>query len=76
MDRRVKALVLWLLAGWLMTIAALVVGMVELNARTEHKFCTIVASVDDQYKKTPPATAAGRETAANWARLRSALGCP
>jgi len=46
------------------------------SAVNQRKFCTVVGTMDDSYRETPPTTEAGRNLAASIADLRRQLGCP
>jgi hypothetical protein len=68
---------------WLVMVLSVTLGFASnifvtatLNARTERKFCAVVATVDDGYRKKPPTTDPGREQARIYANLRGQLGCP
>lgn len=50
----------------------------EQQARraSEQAWCSIIVTMDDRYRQTPPTTAAGRNMAAGIANLRTTLRCP
>lgn len=47
-----------------------------VQRQSERKWCSVVSTLDDAYRETPPATAPGRNLAASIADLRRELGCP
>lgn len=59
-----------------MAAGSSILASVILTTRSERKFCAVVISVDDGYRRTPPVTDPGRTQAQIYSRLRSELGCP
>lgn len=69
----------WWVAYGLALLAVMVTAIgVERrdSAVNQRKFCTVVATMDDSYRETPPTTPAGRNLADSIAQLRRNLGCP
>lgn len=67
----------WLvLALAVLGVGAGAIGVERRDSKaTQRKFCTVVATMDDSYRETPPATVAGRNLAESIAQLRHDLGC-
>lgn len=45
------------------------------SATNQRKFCTVVSTMDDSYRETPPTTVAGKNLAQSITQLRHDLGC-
>lgn len=59
-----------------LTMALLAIGIAQHTAReSERKWCSIVVTLDDAYRQTPPSSTVGRQLAADMAQLRRDLGC-
>jgi hypothetical protein len=43
---------------------------------SQRKWCRVVVTMDDAYRETPPATAAGKNFAESISQLRRDIGCP
>lgn len=47
----------------------------RLVQQSEQKWCSIITTLDDSYKTTPPSTPVGRKVAAEMSRLRREFHC-
>ena len=46
-----------------------------IDRESNRRWCTLLATLDDAYKASPPATEAGKTMAAEVTRLRTEFGC-
>ena len=77
-DERIRpSWYVWLamLASSLVTSTAALGVAIYVNAQSERKWCSVVTTLDDAYRETPPTTVPGRNLAASIADLRGELGC-
>ncbi|MFG3418753.1 hypothetical protein [Micromonospora sp. NPDC048063] len=68
-----------LAVGFVCAFLAAASAMVYANrvARdSERKWCSLIATMDDAYRTTPPQTPAGRKIANDIRRLRNDFHCP
>lgn len=56
--------------------AASVFYAAHVQRESDRKWCSLVITMDDAYRQTPPTTAPGKNLAASIAELRRKLGCP
>jgi hypothetical protein len=56
-------------------IASVVISL-RVNAESDRKWCSVVITLDDAWRQSPPTTAAGKTMAANMSELRRELHCP
>lgn len=64
-----------LLSTLALSIGAVVIS-VWVNAQSDRKWCSVVATLDDAWAESPPTTPAGRNLAHDFAQLRRELNCP
>lgn len=65
-----------MLASAALLFVASVVISLRVNAESDRKWCSVVITLDDAWRQSPPTTAAGKTMAANMAQLRHDLHCP
>lgn len=65
-----------LFASCTATGAIALVVAIHVNTESDRKWCSIVTTLDDSYRETPPSTPAGVNLAAAIADLRRSLECP
>jgi hypothetical protein len=56
-------------------VAATMIYSKHVADSDTRKFCAVVITLDNTYKRTPPQTAAGKQVAVDMANLRQSLGC-
>jgi hypothetical protein len=47
----------------------------QIDRESNRRWCALLATMDETYKKSPPTTDVGRTMAAQVSRLRTAFGC-
>ncbi len=82
-QRTVSVPVYVLMVGLAMVVLSPILAIVASTkiserslAESNRKWCSLVITLDDAYKETPPTTAAGKNVAESLHRLRGELGCP
>lgn len=65
-----------MLASAALLFVASVVISLRVNAESDRKWCSVVITLDDAWRQSPPTTAAGKTMAANMHDLRRELHCP
>jgi hypothetical protein len=64
-----------LVSAALLFVASVVISL-RVNAESERKWCSVVITLDDAWRESPPTTPSGKNMAANIAELRHELHCP
>lgn len=65
-----------ILISVLVTVAATVVYTNSTARESERKWCSLVSTLDDAYRITPPTTEIGRKLARDIHTLRERFDCP
>lgn len=81
-QRVVRVPLYLLLVGIALTVLSPILAVVASTrisggalAESEQRWCQLIATLDDAYRETPPATAAGLNVARGIADLRRDLNC-
>ncbi|MFE9960108.1 hypothetical protein [Micromonospora sp. NPDC005299] len=68
-----------MITSFLFALVATISSMVYANSVARHSvqdLCSLVVTLDDTYRATPPQTPTGRQIADQMSQLRTRLDCP